>query len=437
MYFKMKKNLFVLLLLTCPCWSFGQELLTLEQAISLTLENNFDIRIAKNEVEIAEENVTIGNAGMLPRINGIITNNNTILNTTQTQATGNEIEIDGAKNRNFNYGLGLEWTIFDGFRMFARHNQLKEQQKLSETELKVELLSKVSEVYATYFLLVNQQNLLTTADSIIAISDFRLKTAQNKFEIGKASKLEVLNAEVDYNTDISAKIRLQEQYAITKIAMNAILIRPAATDFIVSNIVLIDKSLKLNELDSLALAQNPSLQIQYLTKKVQEYELKQVKANRLPTISLTSGYNFIRSESPFGFIIQTSGQNFNYGIAATMNVFDGFNQNRNEKVSKIRLENTQLQIERQTQTIQTQLASFYQSYLSNLALLEIEQKNEKIAKQNLNITLEKFKIGTISPIDFRTAQLNYTNAIIRLTNAELTAKQTEINLKELAGNLSF
>jgi outer membrane protein TolC len=409
----------------------------LEQAISLTLENNFDIRIAKNEVEIAEENVTIGNAGMLPRINGIITNNNTILNTTQTQATGNEIEIDGAKNRNFNYGLGLEWTIFDGFRMFARHNQLKEQQKLSETELKVELLSKVSEVYATYFLLVNQQNLLTTADSIIAISDFRLKTAQNKFEIGKASKLEVLNAEVDYNTDISAKIRLQEQYAITKIAMNTILIRPAATDFIVSNIVLIDKSLKLNELDSLALAQNPSLQIQYLTKKVQEYELKQVKANRLPTISLTSGYNFIRSESPFGFIIQTSGQNFNYGIAATMNVFDGFNQNRNEKVSKIRLENTQLQIERQTQTIQTQLASFYQSYLSNLALLELEQKNEKIAKQNLNITLEKFKIGTISPIDFRTAQLNYANAIIRLTNAELTAKQTEINLKELAGNLSF
>ena len=437
MYFKMKKNLFVLLLLTCPCWSFGQELLTLEQAISLTLENNFDIRIAKNEVEIAEENVTIGNAGMLPRINGIITNNNTILNTTQTQATGNEIEIDGAKNRNFNYGLGLEWTIFDGFRMFARHNQLKEQQKLSETELKVELLSKVSEVYATYFLLVNQQNLLTTADSIIAISDFRLKTAQNKFEIGKASKLEVLNAEVDYNTDISAKIRLQEQYAITKIAMNTILIRPAAADFIVSNIVLIDKSLKLNELDSLALAQNPSLQIQYLTKKVQEYELKQVKANRLPTISLTSGYNFIRSESPFGFIIQTSGQNFNYGIAATMNVFDGFNQNRNEKVSKIQLANTQLQIERQTQTIQTQLASFYQSYLSNLALLEIEQKNEKIAKQNLNITLEKFKIGTISPIDFRTAQLNYTNAIIRLTNAELTAKQTEINLKELAGNLSF
>lgn len=432
----MKKKLFILFLF-CSNWSFGQELLTLEQAIALTLENNYDIRIAKNTVKISEENVTIGNAGMLPNINGIVTNNNTILNTTQTQANGNEVEIDGARNLNLNYGLGLEWTIFDGFRMFARHNQLKELQKLGETELKVELLSKVSEVYETYYVLVNQQNLLTTADSIIAISEFRLKTAKNKFEIGKSSKLEVLNAEVDYNTDISAKIRLQEQFAITKMVLNNLLIRPSETDFKVSKSILIDESLKLDELNSLALAQNPNLQIQYLNKKIQEYELKQVKANRLPSISLTSGYTFINSESPFGFITKTNGNNFNYGFTASLNLFDGFNQNRNEKVSKLQLENTQLQIERQTQTIQTQIASLYQSYLSNLALLVLEQKNESIAKQNLTITLEKFKIGTISPIDFRTAQLNYTNAIVRLTNAELLAKQTEINLKELAGNLSF
>ncbi|MDD2986975.1 TolC family protein [Flavobacterium sp.] len=433
----MKKNLFILALICCPWWSFGQTLLTLEEAVGLTLENNFDIRIAKNEVKISEENVTLGNAGMLPRVNGILTNNNTILNTTQTQSNGNEVEIDGAKNLNLNYGLGLEWTIFDGFRMFARHNQLKELQKLGETELKVELLSKVSEVYETYFLLVNQQHLLTTADSIIAISEFRLKTAQNKFTIGKASKLDVLNAEVDFNTDNSAKIRLQEQYLITKILLNNLLIRPSDTDFIVSDAILIDDSLKLNDLNSLALSQNPSLQIQYLNKKIQEYELKQVKANRMPTISLTSGYSFLRSESPFGFITQTKGQNFNYGVSASINVFDGFNQNRSEKISKIQVENTQLLIEKQTQTILTQLAALYQSYLSNLALLALERKNEKIAKQNLEITLDKFKIGTISPIDFRTAQLNYTNAIIRLTNAELIAKQTEINLKELAGNLSF
>ena len=434
----MKNFKYILVLfISFPAFMVAQTVLTLEEAISITLENNFDIRIAKNELQIDQENVSIGNAGMLPRVNGVVTNNNTILKTKQTQANGNEIEIDGAKNLNLNTGVGLEWTIFDGFRMFARYNQLKEIQKLGETELKLNVLTKVSEVYDTYFILVNQQHLIRSLDSIIVVSEFRLKTAQTRFTIGKASKLEVLNAEVDYNADVSAKIRLNEQYAISKIALNQLLVRPSDTDFSVTDVILIDETLKLNDLLSLAQEQNPELQLQYINKKIQEYELKQVKSARYPSLSLSTGYNLIRQESPFGFVTQSTGQNFNYGFTASINIFDGFNQNRNERTSKIQLENTQLLIDRQKQTVTAQISSIYQSYLSNLALLEMEQKNEKIARQNLEITLDKFKIGTISPVEFRTAQVNYANAVIRLTNAELLAKQTEISLKEIAGNLTF
>lgn len=431
------KLIIAFILIGLPFFAAGQTVLTLEEAIAITLENNFDIRIAKNQLQIDQENVTIGNAGMLPRVNGTITNNNTILNTKQTQSNGNEIEIDGAKNLNLNTGVGLEWTIFDGFRMFARHNQLKEIQKLGETELKFNVLSKVSEVYDTYYILVNQQHLIQSLDSIIVVSEFRLKTAQTRFTIGKASKLEVLNAEVDYNADVSAKIRLIEQYAISKIALNQLLVRPSETDFTVTDIILIDETLKLQDLLTLAQEQNPELQIQYINKKIQEYELKQVKAARYPSLSLSTGYNLVRAESPFGFVTESTGNNFNYGFTASINIFDGFNQNRNERTSKIQLENTQLLIDRQKQTVNAQISSIYQSYLSNLALLEMEQKNEKIARQNLEITLDKFKIGTISPVEFRTAQVNYANAVIRLTNAELLAKQTEISLKEIAGSLSF
>jgi len=434
----MKNSIYILLLfISVPFFTFAQSLLTLENAIAITLENNFDIRIAKNDLQIDQENVSIGNAGMLPRVNGTITNNNTVLNIDQTFANGNEVEIDGAKNLNLNFGVGLEWTIFDGFRMFARHNQLKELQKLGETELKFNVLTRVSEVYDTYYILVNQQHLIRSLDSIITVSEFRLKTAQTRFTIGKASKLEVLNAEVDYNADVSAKIRLNEQYAISKIALNQLLVRPSETNFTVSDVIMIDASLKLTDLLTLAQEQNPELQMQYINKKIQEYELKQVKAARLPSVSLSTGYNLIRSETPFGFVTQSTGRNFNYGFTASMNIFDGFNQNRNERTSKIQLENTQLLIDRQKQTVTAQISSIYQSYLSNLALLEMEQKNEKIARQNLEITLDKFKIGTISPVEFRTAQVNYANAVIRLTNAELLAKQTEISLKEIAGSLTF
>ena len=435
----MKKILlsYIVLLIGFPAWSQVQPILTLEEAVAQTLENNFDIRIAKNELKIDEENVTIGNAGMLPNINGTITNNNTILNQTQTQASGAEIEIDGAQNVNINYGVGIEWTIFDGFRMFARHNQLKELQNLGATELKLSVLSKVSAVYQTYFTLSTQQQQLKMIDSIISVSEFRLNTAKNRFTIGKASKLEVLNAEVDLNADQSTKILLLEQYGISKVMLNELLVRPLDTDFKVSDVISIDNSLLLPDLLSSAEKQNPQLQIQYINKKIQEYELKQVKANRLPTVSLLSGYNLVRSQSPFGFVTESTGRNFNYGFTATLNIFDGFNQNRNEKVAKIQLENTQLQIERQSQLIQSQVASLYQSYLSNLSLLELERKNEGIAKQNLEITLEKFKIGSVAPIEFRTAQENYGNTVIRLTTAELQTKQSEISLRELAGSLSF
>ncbi|MBC8883369.1 TolC family protein [Flavobacterium piscinae] len=434
------KKLFLFYLLPfigIPLWSQNQPILTLEEAVALTLENNFDIRIAKNDLKIDEENVTIGNAGMLPRINGTVTNNNTILNQTQTQASGNEIEIDGARNININYGVGVEWTIFDGFRMFARHNQLKELQNLGATELKLSVLSRVSAVYQTYFTLATQQQQLKMIDSIISVSEFRLKTAKNRFTIGKASKLEVLNAEVDLNADQSTKIQLLEQYGVSKVMLNELLVRPLDTDFKVADVISIDNTLILPELLSSAEKQNPQLQLQYINKKIQEYELKQVKANRYPIISLSGGYNLIRSQSPFGFVTESTGRNFNYGFTASLNLFDGFNQNRNEKVAKIQLENTQLQIERQTQLIQSQVASLYQSYLSNLSLLELEKKNEAIAKQNMEITLEKFKIGSVAPIEFRTAQENYGNAVIRLTTAELLTKQSEISLKELAGSLTF
>jgi outer membrane protein TolC len=434
------KKLFLFYLLPfigIPLWSQTQPILTLEEAVALTLENNFDIRLAKNDLKIDEENVTIGNAGMLPRINGTVTNNNTILNQTQTQASGNEIEIDGARNININYGVGVEWTIFDGFRMFARHNQLKELQNLGATELKLSVLSRVSAVYQTYFTLATQQQQLKMIDSIISVSEFRLKTAKNRFTIGKASKLEVLNAEVDLNADQSTKIQLLEQYGVSKVMLNELLVRPLDTDFKVADVISIDNTLLLPELLSSAEKQNPQLQLQYINKKIQEYELKQVKANRYPTVSLSGGYNLIRSQSPFGFVTESTGRNFNYGFIASLNLFDGFNQNRNEKVAKIQLENTQLQIERQTQLIQSQVATLYQSYLSNLSLLELEKKNEVLAKQNMEITLEKFKIGSVAPIEFRTAQENYGNAVIRLTTAELLTKQSEISLKELAGSLTF
>lgn len=434
----MRKNIIAfLLLLLCGPWVYCQDVLTIQDAVAIALENNFEIKIAKNSLSIDKVNVSEGNAGMLPSLTGSFIDNNRIQNTSQTLQSGQVNSLKDAKNNSMNYGVSLDWTVFDGLRMFARYDQLKELQKLGEAKLKQTILSKIGAVNATYFDLVQQQQQLIAIDSTLLISTQRLQLAENRFKIGKASKLEVLNAQVDLNTDKVALLRQKELYANTKIKLNQILARDAQTSFSVLNDVKVDNSLILNELNDLAKKQNPQLQSQIIAKNISELQLKQVKAARYPVISLNSGYNFQNTESSLGFTTESSARGFNYGFTATLNIFDGFAQNRNEKIAKLEIENTKLAIEQQTQALESQLSTFYQTYLTNLELVTLEENNEAIAKQNLAITIDKLKIGTITTIEFRAAQLNYVNARVRNSNAQYQAKLSEIALKELAGTISY
>ena len=415
----------------------AQELLPLEEAVKIALENNYDIKLAKNELKIDELNNSIGNAGMLPTINALVTDNNSITNTKQTQADGSERTLDGARNMNLTYGVSLDWTVFDGLRMFARKEQLNILQKQGEAELKLAILTKISEVYLNYFDLVQQQQQLAAIDTAIVISQERVTTAQNRFSIGKASKLEVLNAQVDLNTDKSLQLKQLETLKNAKIRLNEILARDVQTEFVVANEISVDEQLKYDELKSAAESQNPQLQAQMLTKNSAEQQLKQVKAGRYPTIRITSGYNFTRSEASLGFITQSSNRGFAYGFNASMPIFNGNLQNRNERIAKVQLENANVTLEQQKRSLESQLNAAFASYTTNLELTKVEAQNLKIAEQNLDITMAKFKIGTITPIEFRTAQQNFLDAKVRYSNALYLTKIHEITLKELAGNLSF
>ena len=427
----------LLLLLFCSINMNAQEILTLKDAVKIALENNYEIKIATNNLSIDKTNVASGNAGMLPKITANVTDNNAIQNLSQTRADGTVLTLDNAKNSSLNYGVGLDWTVFDGFKMFAKYDQLKELQKLGESQLKLAILSKISALNTTYFDLVQQQQQLSALDTTIVISNQRLTLAQNRFTIGKASKLEVLNAQVDLNTDTVALLRQKELYANTKVLLNQILAWDAKNDFKVQQEITVDSQLKLPELIALAEKQNPQLESQIITKRISELQFKQIKAARYPTLKVTTGYTFVDSRSDLGFTTQSTARGLNYGFGASLNLFDGFAQKRNEKVAKIAVENATIVIDQQNLALKTELTTSFQTYLTNLELIALEEKNQAIAKQNLTITLDKFRIGTITTLEFRTAQLNYINAKVRFNDAQYQAKISEIALKELAGNLSL
>lgn len=434
----MKNNKYIVIfLILIALNSYGQEVLTIQDAVKTAVENNYQIITADNNLKIDSISVSPGYAGMLPSLEASLTDNNSVQNLSQTRSDGSKVEQDNAKNNSLNYGVAMNWTLFDGLRMFANFEQLKQNQNLGEAELKQVILTKVGEVMITYYDLVQQQQQLSALDSTILISKQRVELAQNRFSIGKASKLEVLNAKVDLNTDLTLMQRQKELYANTKIQLNQQLARDLKSDFIVVPEIFVDDSLLFPDLESLVISNNPQLNAERINKRINELELKQIKAARYPTIYATTGYNFGSSESSLGFTTSSNSRGFNYGFGATLNLFDGFNQNRDEKIGKLELQNSEVAIAQQQQQLLSILGTTYQTYLTNISLIELEGSNEAIAKENLDITVEKYRIGIIPTLEFRTAQLNYINAKVRFSNAKFQAKLSEIILKQLSGDLDI
>ncbi|GAA4511468.1 TolC family protein [Sphingobacterium thermophilum] len=415
----------------------AQELLTVRDAVAIALENNYDIKLYENSLQVAKENVTRGNAGMLPTITGNFSQSNSVQNSNQTQITGEVRSLDNAKNNSMTYGINVGWTIFDGLGMFSRYETLKEVQKQGELELKRAVIQRVSDVITTYYTIVEQQNLLDALDSSIVISRERLRTAENRFSIGKASRLEVLNVQVNLNTDESARIKQATLVRNLKIELNNLLARDLQTDFSVVKDVSINNDLKLGDILEQAKVTNPDLLLLSVNRRIAELEEKTVKANRYPVVRLNGGYNFSESESSLGFVAQSRSRGLTYGITASINIFDGYNQRRNERIARLNIENVELQNAQRQIQIESQISQAFNTYRTNLELAQIEEKNEQIARQNLNITLEKYKIGTLSAVEFRDAQENFINAVARYNAAKLQAKLAETVLMELIGKIDL
>jgi outer membrane protein TolC len=284
---------------------------------------------------------------------------------------------------------------------------------------------------------VEQQNLLEAMDSTIAISEERLRIAENRFAIGKASKLDVLNVQVNLNEDETSKVKQQEVVSSLKITLNNLLARDLTTEFDVVREVDVDESLALLDLFEKSKTYNPDLLAIGISKRLAELELKTVKANRYPTIRLNGGYNFSESESSLGFTAQSNSRGLNYGVTASLNIFDGFNQRRSERVAKIQVDNADIMLQQQRSNVEATLSQAFQNYQTNISLSRLEDKNLQIAKQNLDITMEKYRIGTISPVEFRDAQENYLNAVVRYNATKLQAKLSEAQLKEIVGVVSL
>jgi outer membrane protein len=418
----------------------AQGILTLDEAIKISLENNYSIKIAKSNQQIAENNNTRGNAGMLPTVTGNINKNYVVSGVTIGLFDPNlpAIERSGVQNNTGGIGVNAVWTLYDGMGMFIARDRLRELQKTTVTQLESNLENSISQVSNVYYDIIRQSRRVKNLKQGLSISNDRLKLSRDRYEVGQGSKVDYLSSQVDYNEDQAALIAQVQSLENTKISLNSLLVRNLQTDFITNDTIFFDKNLSLESLREATLKQNPLLVLADQNKKLAAMDLKLQKSAQLPQVDLVTGYNYSTLNNGAGAPQATKSLEnfaFNYGIRASINIFDGYNQKRRIQNAKISQEIANHQEGDLRNQLNTALERTFLSYKNALELIKLETENYKIARQNIDIAFERYKVGNSTAYELREVQRNAVAAETRLIEAEFNAKVTEIELLRLSSKV--
>ena len=416
----------------------AQETLRLEDAIQQGLQNQFSIQIAKKREKIAENDNTLGNAGFLPTINGTTTKNYAVSGLNQEFFGGLRAPLNqsGVRSNSGNAGVTMAWTLYDGKGMFILKDRFAELQQLGAQQTETSIENLIALISNTYYDIIRQELRVNNFKKGLEISNDRLKLAKDRYEVGQGSKVDYYSAQVDYNEDKALLLAQEQSFLNTKISFNALLVRAMQTEFKVLSVIDLLPKLSLTELRDLAMKQNPTLLAAIVSKRISDLDIKNTQSLQMPQIDLLAGYNMNQVENGAGFGVQRGTSNaLNYGLRATINIFDGYNQKRRVQNAKINAEIAQLQVDDLKNSLNASLERAYVTYENALNLINLESENYTIAKQNIDIAFDRFKVGIATSYELREVQRNAVAAETRLIEAKFAAKSAEIELIRLSGGI--
>lgn len=417
---------------------FAQEkVLSKEEAILRTLENNYGIKTSRNQVEIAENNKSILNSGYLPSLTGSAGANYSV-DDIEAQLQGGDIrELEGAKTNRYNASLNLNYTLFDGLGRLYNYRQLKEQYNLSGLEARETIENTILQLFSVYYEVARLTENVEVLEETLEISRERVSRATYQFEYGQSNRLAVLNAEVDVNNDSINLMNTRQQLENTRRDL-LVIIRGEipATEFSVDTAVAFIPKLQVETYLEEARQNNVSLLQAESSLSISDYALKISKSGYLPTVGLTGSYGWNSSNNPATSFVQSSTTiGYSTGLNLSWNLFDGGRRVTDVKNARIRLENEEFMKEQIILEVNRDIANALGDYNNKRYISEVQEKNVITNENNFERSREQFRLGQITSIEFRQAQINLLNARTSRNLAKYDAKLSELQLLQLTGQL--
>lgn len=417
----------------------AQEEISLEQVVALALEQNYDVRVAKNIADAASTNDDYVVGAFLPQINAqaaTVWNENEQVLRFQDASRNNSGE---AKSNNMNGSVQLAWTLFDGTRMFATRERISEMEEQSQLDVKNQMVNTIAAVIINYYDIVRQKQQLKAIEEQMSVSEERVKLAEKKLQVGTGIKPELLQARVDYNAQRTQVLQQEAIIAQLKERLRNVVGLQLPPAYEVADTIIIDLDLQMKEdfqnLDNT----NYSLLSARRNLSIASLSLRERRAEYLPFINFNAAYNFSQNDNtrqinPFGPVFNRT-DGFNYGFSLTLPILNGFNTRRLTQLAKIEVGRQQLLYEQQRNTVNVDLHNAFINYENAKKILAIEEETIDLARENVYIALESFKRGVNTFLELRTAQQSLAEAYNRLIAARYNAKLAETELLRLNGSL--
>ena len=422
-------------ILLLPSTISAQEMLSRDEAMKLALEYNYDIQVAQKSIESAKNNASIYNSGYLPTAtaagNGQIT-----YNAGENQTVQGDFSFDPAEAYNYSASVGLNYVIFNGLGRMYNYKQLKEQHNLTELQAKQIIENTMLQLSNAYFEIARLAENISILKTALDISKTRQTRAEYSYEYGQGTQLNILNAEVDVNNDSINLLNTKQQLENAKRNLNLITGRSLDTDFTIDTNVVFTMAFDADELTARALERNIQIAQTKSQLKNSEYAIKASRAGWFPALSANAAYAYQGQNNPNGaFLTGNESYGPQAGLSLSWNIFDGGTTKTRTQSAKIAMETQLIQQEQTTFTVQRDVLNAYSTYQNALFVLQAQQANLETAQRNFDRTDEMYKQGQITSIEFRQAQLNQLNAQGSYSQAKYSAKNAELQLKQLAGVL--
>ena len=429
-------SIFVFLAISCFSTK-AQQVIPLRELIDITLENNYSLRIVSNQKQIAVNNLTRGNAGLLPSVDIRSGFSGNINNSDQHFRNDTRASLRSIHNTNTQASLQAGWMLFDGFRGHIRYRQLEELMALSEINSRISIENTISRVASEYYFFVQQRQLFSNLQYAVDLSRERVRIEEEHFLLGSGSKVRLLQAQVNLNADSSRLERQHEVLAAARIRLAELMALPDLNERFVpaDTSIVINKIFNYDELLSEAMENNALLFAEKHNLVISEHDLEMVRSRRYPYVNLSSGYGYNYNTFQSGTLNSQQTWGMNYSLTLGLNLYNGANQRRQESNARIDLENRQLALERTIQEVTADLITIFNAYLNNMRLLELETQNLEVARENLDIAFDRYRLGALSGFELREVQKNLLEAEERLLSIQYQAKMAEITLLQISGKI--